>query len=578
MAILPVAAKPALREAMKITQPDGSELTVRLVGDEYAHYMLTSEGLPLVQDERGAYVYAELQADGTAVSTGILAGNATPRSLAMTKLDGVALEKALQTRAAKSEMRASANESAETPQGMARLRGYGRMNSAFPVKGEQKGLVILVEYSDVAFGSKNAKGKDYDSYSDTAHPALAYWHDLLNKKGFDGFGATGSCRDWFIDNSKDAEGNSQFVPEFDVYGPVTLPNTMKFYGGNNSYGQDKAAYDMVVHACQLLDEEIDFSQYDRDGDGKVDNVYIFYAGYGEADYGGDDCVWPHSFDLSKVYKSFKLDGVTIDHYACSNETIKQSRRPDGIGTFVHEFSHVMGLPDLYATDYAQVETPGAYNILDYGPYNNDGLTPPNYSAFERFALGWLDPMTFPEPRQLDLPELSGTNTACYVRTEKPKEYYLFENRQQTGWDKYIPGHGLLIWHVDYKESVFNSNTVNNNAKHQYVDLIKASGTGGLRPREDAYPFPGTRGVTGYEFVSWSGLPCDVILENIAENDGIVSLDVTFPSRTNGIIEVSGVEDDAQAQWYNLQGMPISGPAKGVPSIRVTGAESRIIIM
>ena len=162
------------------------------------------------------------------------------------------------------------------------------------------------------------------------------------------------------------------------------------------YGNDQRPEEMIIEACQMLDDTVDFSEYDRDGDGYIDNVFVFYAGRGEASGGASDTVWPHSWDITAATSvPYVFDGVRLDRYGCSNEW--EVDRPDGVGTFVHEFSHVMGLPDLYATKYTGAFTPGAWSAMDYGPYNNDGCTPPLYSAFERYSLGWIEPLPIDGP-------------------------------------------------------------------------------------------------------------------------------------------------------------------------------------
>ena len=140
---------------------------------------------------------------------------------------------------------------------------------------------------------------------------------------------------------------------------------------------------MVIEACRQLNPEIDFSQYDLDNDQYIDNVFIFYAGQGEASGGSSDCVWPHSWEveIAEMGSQHIFDNVHLNRYACSNEwelsALGYGYRPVGIGTFIHEFSHVMGLPDLDSTQYVEdTFTPGAWSVMDYGPYNNYGCTPP----------------------------------------------------------------------------------------------------------------------------------------------------------------------------------------------------------
>ena len=324
----------------------------------------------------------------------------------------------------------------------------------------------------------------------------------------------------------------QFNCEFAVYGPVTLPNDMAYYGANNDQGSDSNPDGMVADACMLLDSSVDFRQYDRDGDGVIDNVYVFYAGVGE-NYAGTtkDAIWPHSwFVYSGAGKEYKFDGVLLDRYACSNEWIPTSNgigRPDGIGTFVHEFSHVLGLPDLYSTNYNEdTFTPGEYSVLDQGPYNNESMTPPTYSVFERYALGWMPLKELNGQMNVVLRPIS-TNEGAIIRTANPKEFYLFENRQKEGWDAYLPGHGMLVWHIDYNESIWNANTVNDYGNHQYVDLIEADAmrTEGTRAGD---PFPGTAGVhnftaqTNPALTSWTLGAINQPVTDIMEKDGLIT--------------------------------------------------------
>lgn len=477
-------------------------------------------------------------------------------------------------------------------------RGPGLYDYSFPCTGKQKVLVILAEFKDVKFNSKNKA--PYNTVD-----AHTYFSEMLNKEGFSTYGGTGSARDWFIDNS-----NGKFDPEFDVYGPVTLPNNVSYYGRNNANGDDQRAYQMVIDACKALDSKIDFREYDRDGNGYVDNVYVFYAGYGEADTEDqENTIWPHSWEISGATAPnqwtpgdpLELDGVYIDRYACSNETCGivgisddgysyvYGNRPDGIGTFVHEFSHVMGLPDLYATeDYTSYKnepfTPEEFSVMDYGPYNNDGLTPPNYSAYERYALDWMTPEMLVSGTQ-SLANLADSNRAFIIKTEREQEFYLVENRQQTGWDKYIPGHGMLVWHVDFDENIFYNNEVNNTKSHQYVDLVEADNIQDYPTGVDRWgyyvypestrtgdPFPGTKRVKSFGYNtspslrSWSGKNLGVELTDIAENNGQISFVAAVDSANeyngeSGVADITPENEVLDAVIYDVQGLQV-GVMKG----------------
>lgn len=308
---------------------------------------------------------------------------------------------------------------------------------------------------------------------------------------------------------------------------------MYYYGANDHLGADMRPHEMAIEACQQLDPTVDFSQYDRDGDGLIDNVFLYYAGRGEATGGASSTVWPHSWTLSVADPDniYEFDGVRLESYGCTNEWDVNNgvERPDAIGIFVHEFSHVLGLPDLYNTlDQNSGFTPGAWSTLDAGPYNNGSNTPPHYGAFERYALGWMQPEVIDRPATVSLSSI-GSNKALLIPTEKEEEYFLLENRQQEGWDKYLPGHGLLIWHIDYDPAVWEHNAVNNRASHPYVDLEEADN---LRTNEtragDA--FPGTAGITSFtddtapSMLPWTNKSLNLPVTDITENaDGTVSL-------------------------------------------------------
>ncbi len=522
-----IPAKPGF---VDYVQPDGSVIKIRIVGDEHGHVIYSEDGR-LLTDIDGYLKYGD---EAERMIESVLANRNARLANRVSRFD----KRMMNTRTGISEMESGDRM---VPQ------NYGRCDVTYPAIGEQKGLVILVAFSDIGF-----KYGDHD-----------YFNRMLNEEGFSKYGSLGSARDWFIYNS-----GGLFSPEFDVYGPVTLPNTRAYYGVNDAYGNDKRPHEMVIDACNRLDEEIDFSEYDRDGDGIIDNVFIFYADIGEHDSGLKEAIWPHSWDISTASpgKAYIYDGVKLDHYACTCEYPKGYNRPDGIGTFVHEFSHVLGLPDLYVTDYGDGFTPGKWSVLDQGPYNNHGLTPPNYSSFEKSALGWLDFSALKEGWN-ELPELSDSNVAYALATEDKDEFYFFENRQQWGNDKFLPSHGMLVWHVDYDRGVWNLNEVNNRENHQRVDLIEADDmrTDGTVAGD---PFPGSGNVTSFGFAtqpqlaSWAGKKLAFDIDNITEtNDGFVRFNAVA-AEGNGI-ESAGADEAREEVYYDLTGRRVLNPGKGI---------------
>ena len=482
-------------------QPDGTTINIRVVGNGDLHFTTTEDGTLLIQDKDGFYRYAQLGVDNRLSSTGInaVAGNYS-KGL---KLDANIISKMRTNKAA-----------TRAPQ-----EGMGMYKTNYPTKGNPKVPVILVEFQDLKFS------EGYD--------VKEYYNEMTNGENFTDQGTPGSVAKWFNDQS-----NGEFVPKFDIYGPVTLPKEVSYYGENQGLGQDQFAHYMVSDALKILDPDVDFSQYDEDGDGDIDFVYIFYAGMGENRGNGEDTVWPHAGYIKGDGDFVMVDGVWGNYYACSNELIKEGER-EGISAFIHEYSHIMGLPDLYPSDPDIIArgnwdyTPGQYSILDYGVYNNDGRTPPNYTSYERNALKWGAPIEIEGAATIVADELS-SGEFYLIKTPKVSEFYLLENRQQTGWDEALPYHGLLIWHIDYVRSAFENNSVNNNKDHQYVELIKANNEiyfGHPVENQTGYPFPGTANVTEFTanttpaMLTWSGYDFDMPITNIREKEGYIIFDV-----------------------------------------------------
>ena len=269
--------------------------------------------------------------------------------------------------------------------------------------------------------------------------------------------------------------------------------------------------EFVTDACNAADPLVDFSQYDENDDGTVDNIYFFYAGYGEADSYYEYTIWPHAAKLDADWDTrLSLDGVKIDRYACSNEIRGGSSplMPVGIGTFVHEFAHVLGLADHYDTGYASGRTGvGDWDVMAAASYNDNQNTPPAFSAFERAELGWLD-YTDIEPTTeglLAVPPLIDENKAyrIVVPDTGGREYFIFENRTDKSWDSTLPAFGMLVWHIDMDEDAWFGNTVNADGSHQRVDIIEADGTENAMSYTGDV-FPGRRNVTAFDFHDWSG--------------------------------------------------------------------------
>lgn len=419
-----VLAVPAYRGPLTHVQSDGSKITLYQHGDECFSYFTNEAGQWLQADEKGDFRIVPAMSD-----------------------EQIAMRRA-ESRYANSALRRAASET-----------GIDRTLSP-------RGPVILVNFADTKFSSTNAQMTEWAMGSNYSYN-----------------GATGSIHQYFKDVSY-----GEYDLQLDVFGPVTVSKNFAYYGGDYSTNyRDTCADKLVVEACQqAIKAGADFSQYDDDKDGYVDWVVIIYAGKGQADGGVASTIWPHQYDLHYYGSAFKLNGKTIDHYCMLCELNGQTGERAGIGTFVHEFSHIMGLPDLYeTTGQGNWKTSGMWDVMDYGPYNNDGNTPPAYSAYERWFMGWLSPTLLKQAATPTLLDLNTTRSAAYINASgaeisdilrpNPTQFYILENRQQSGWDAYIPGHGLLITRINYRSAWWGNNSVNNSKSNLGVDIIEADG-------------------------------------------------------------------------------------------------------
>lgn len=513
-----VKAKPGV---VTYTQPDGSLVEIMLHGDEHSHFATSLSGELLLTNPEGFYEYAVKDSQGLIKTSGIKAGH-SPLSIKERLVSGD--DCFHYARTAKPRKSSRVLEYTRSSAGGWEPR-YRYTASAFPTKGEPHSLVVLVEYQNVKFNLPDPQ---------------KYFDDFLNGENFTGNGATGSCRQYYIDNS-----NGLFKPTFDVYGPILLANNRVYYGGGRN---EDRAHEMVIEAVKALDPDVDFSQYDHNNDGYVDSIYIIYADKGEADGGPAESVWPHSWELSEIGVTLEADGVKFDTYGCSNET-QGDGKPTGIGTFTHEFGHVMGMPDLYNTenDY-DYTTPCYWSLMDCGSYNNDGRTPPNLSSFERYCMGWLMPEEIYSSGEYALENLSLSNKAYIMTTEERKdEFFIMDYRLQENWDAFLPAQGLLIWQIDFDQKAWDDNTVNNQMYRQKVRLIRADGIATVST-DKGDPFPGYYGITKFDasspmpLMSWQKNPLNVTsLTEIREEEGKAIFYATVTEDRSEEAGVQGVE-------------------------------------
>lgn len=433
-------------------------------GDEWCHWVTDMEGQLLIQNEDGIYHHA---------TSAEIAQWETIKAENLQRRDQINAQRMASLKAGR--------------KGTPAITAPGENHAAnFPSKGQINGLIVLVQYSDISFATDSAT-------------TAQHYQDMIKSEGYNEYNHQGSAHDYYIQNSM-----GQFDPQFDIYGPITLEHKRQYYGKNDAWGNDSHAYEMLTEACQQLDSIVDFTKYDNDGDGYIDFIFGFYAGGGEHAGAGSNTVWPHAWEMMYATSQvFEYDGVRLNRYACSCETIYN--QPDGVGTFCHEFTHVLGLPDIYDVNYSySTFTPGEYDILDQGSYNgiSNGSCPAALNTYERYELGWIEPELLVSGSADTLTYLGESNHAFILpvksTTDDPRdgEYYLFENRQQTDWDAHIPGHGMLVWHIDYQESKWAANNVNTTGYHQGVDIVEADNKqSSMTTTGD--PFPGSMSIHSF---------------------------------------------------------------------------------
>ncbi|MCD8282376.1 MAG: M6 family metalloprotease domain-containing protein [Prevotella sp.] len=413
---------------------DGGRVVLTLCGDEYSHYWTDEDG--------NSYTLGD---DNTAVL--LSAGEAEE-----IRAKG-ALRKA--ERNAKRQKRLVAARA-----GKAKYTGV------------KYGLVILVNFLNKEMASATAQ-TDFDK--------------MFNEVGYSENNHIGSVADYFSDQSY-----GQFDIVFDVIGPVTVSQNYAYYGQDyGGEGNDKYPCTMVAEACRLADDEVDFSRYDWDGDGEVEQVFIVYAGYGQNNNASSNTIWPHEWELSsgKLYGdgdgALTLDGVTVDTYAVACELAGNSgSTPAGIGVACHEFSHCLGYPDFYDTSYSGGWGMQGWDVLDSGSYNGpgsyNGEVPAGYTAYERWEAGWLEPAVLKEGMKVSAMEPLNDTPEAYIlyNDNDANEYYLLENRQSDRWFRYVEyftaPSGLLVTHVDYDAEAWANNTPNDNSSHQRMTVIQAN--------------------------------------------------------------------------------------------------------
>lgn len=534
MATMEMFAAKAVPGTMQVTLVDGRTVTVSMRGDEHLHFLISSENEIIIREGDTYRVATEEEREEIFNSA--------------TKLDEEILD---------NQAKAIGRLQANTGEG---ITG----NRLFPHVGTPKVLVIMAEFADVKFSfSKN----DIDSLLNSdiiltrvSQKAKSYTTgELVEMQKLSNLRSYSSVSQYFNDCS-----NGQFKPQFDVYGPYTLPENMAVYGAGASDRMDL----FIPKVCEIANADVDFSAYDADGNGYVDLVYVIYAGY-SANWtdNGEDCIWPKSGPTNPNATGFGVyDGKTVFRYGVNGELLAYplesgAKYLNGIGVFCHEFSHTMGLPDFYPAstynhstifkdwtlaDYDNLSLE-EWDLMDGGENNTNGCWPPMYSAFERELMGWMKIDTLDTPADVTLtPLLHGGKAYRIMNDNDPtgNEYWIIEaistDERSEKWQQYMPGKGMLVTHVNYNPNTFNVtyNNVNATKGKPGITIIPADGylptsyRATEKPdgnpdymlysdfyiQESGDPFPGSQGITEFNnYKAYTGT-VDKPITDIVQND------------------------------------------------------------
>lgn len=539
-----VWAAPARRTFGEITLENGTTIQAQSCGDEHFHYWQSNSGEYYVKAANG-------------------------------KFRRLSQEEFTQTEQVAKQQRV--------------MRSPGRKHFA------PKVLTILVNFADIQFRPENTPA-EMDS--------------MLNGVNYTYYKSYGSVRKYFQDQSF-----GQHAPHFDIVAQVTLPEGVSYYGGNNTYGKDTKPADMVFKACSIASQinGINFAEYDSDNDGNIDLVAIIYAGCGENDANGlaDSLIWAANWRMGPAVSSgstslpssalpsaYTFQGKTIDDYIYCSELNyydtyirpAEGYGPDnplraGIGTFCHEYCHVIGLPDLYDTtkgvNHLQHLTPLNWHLMDQGTYNKSGYVPPAFAPMERWWLEWNAPTRLSDSANITLP--ADNQTAYYISandndasaTSTDTIYYL-ENRQRTGWDQGLYGHGLLVWRVVFNAGAWSGNYMNNTANKPRYTYIPADGNyfvvGASDYAGDTYP--GLSNIT--TFTPFVHSP----ITDIQETDGVITFKFRGGREGTALPNVKQTEEQVEA-IYSLTGAYMGTQKQNLPAglylLRTNDSTKKIII-
>jgi M6 family metalloprotease-like protein len=492
-------AVPASPDPVTVTYDDGRTLTYFVKGDENRNWYETLDGYQIRDIGNSRFEYVQNALFKSTNAEAVLAHDPMDRdnkeAAFVSRLSGETILSKVDPESMK----------------MGAPVGSPFDQTDFPTLGTRKFLLILVDFPDKRMVHTK---ENFDS--------------LMNAKNYTYDNAIGSVNEYYRTTSF-----GQFDPRFDVAGPFTLDSSYAFYGADDGDDTDVNIQKFVYDAIRAADDSVDFSDYDLDGDGYVDNVYFIYAGYGQASGAPSNTIWPHRWAYWS--STLQVDGKYIWDYSTSMELLGTSGTTrTSIGVICHEFGHVCGLPDFYDTDYSgsggNSGGLGSWDEMAGGSWNDGGRRPPIFNAWSRMYLKWANPIELTGTQNIQLDSAYTQNESYYYLSPTDGEFFMLENRQRVGFDAAIPGHGMLIYHIDMNSSRWNNNSLNCDPSRQAFDLEEADGFGNLSAGYDnaGDPFPGSTHNTQFldtgspNAQDWAGNPSRHPIRNITETNGVIT--------------------------------------------------------
>lgn len=570
-----------LRRVFTARQSDGTTLSVINRSNHRFSLYTTKDGISLVRNNKGDFCYAVAASRNLEASGNIAheADRRTPAEQNFVMTTGLNGEKAFSMLEAAYPETAYTRATRSTTDG---LGEYGQSGGGVVSSiGAPVIPVIMVEFADKKFSEGTTAEKLGRALNETG-----YADEPL---------CVGSVKDYFT-----AQSNGLFVPSFEIVATVTVDKAHTYYGKNSGSRTDIYCNTLIQEALQKAAEQgVDFGRFKEETSGTVPLVSIYYAGPGEHsayETGSENYLWAH---FSRT--SFTVGNVKINSYFVGNELLQsydgskldeqnnpipQGAAFDGIGVFVHEFGHALGLPDFYytgsnATIEDTLQTPNFWSIMDYGQYYRDGYAPIGYNALERSMMGWVDVQELTKAQQVALypfgSEEKGCTAYCIRNDENPKEYFLLENRQPGTWYPTSMGHGMLITHVDYDATAWKNNNLNNIPDHQRFQIVPAdnvkAATGWSSYKGDL--FPGTGNVQNFTddttpaSVVYTGSRLEKPLYGIVETEGIIHFSYLDKTLTgiSPILSGSGITTYTEVFTPDGRKLTVLSPADNTSQLK-----------